>query len=147
MAKEDNKQIVTTLNATTDHVRCIKEGISSRVTPTNLATILASLITGEVKVASVTAAATAAAGVTLVDSSSGDISIALPTPASVYNSTNGTSKIIYIAQKISGGNTVTINRSGSENIYINGAADTSIALTGGSSATLISDGTNWTDIS
>ncbi len=144
MSKEDNGQIVTSV-AATDHIRVIKDGISSRITKANLASSLSTNLSGDLKIRSVSAAADFIAGdaVILADTSGGGFSVTLGNPSSFYDSTNGVSKVIHLVQSVSGGNTLTLNRFSAENIYVNGAAATSVAITGGSSATLVTDGTDY----
>lgn len=142
--KETSTQIVTTLGSS-DYVRATKDGISSRISKSNLATAIATELSGDqsIRSSSSNTAMTAGDGVILMDTSGGDRSVTLGNPADFYDSANGVTKKVDIVQKIDGGNTLTLNKYASENLYINGASAASIAITGGSSATLVTDGTDW----
>jgi hypothetical protein len=118
------------------------------MTPTNFATVIStalSSIVGSEKVREVSTGQSflSTDNTLLVDSSGGNVTINLPNPSSVWDATNSKSNIMRIVQKVSGGNTVTINRYDSENIYVNGASNTSVSLTGGSSATIVTNGTDF----
>ena len=148
MPKEANSTIATTMNSVTDYIRIIKDGMSQRMSPTNFATVISSAlssIVGTEKVREVSSGQSflSTDNTLLVDSSGGNVQINLPNPSSVWNATDSKSNSIRIVQKVSGGNTVTIAQYDSEDIYVNGAAATSVALTGGSAATLVTDGTDF----
>jgi hypothetical protein len=148
MAKEDSTQIVTTMNSVSDWVRIIKDGISSRISPTNLASViaasLATLINKD-KVREISSGQSflSTDNTLLVDCTAGGVSVQLPNPSSVWDATNSKSNVMRIVQKIANGNTLTITQYNSEAIYVNGASDTVITLTGGSSATIETNGTDF----
>lgn len=137
--------------AVTDFVRVVIGAISAKISLTNFASQISPLIAASVsknKIRSVTAnsAILITDNSIFADSSSGNISLTLPSPASAFDTINSLSNSFTIAQQVHGGNSVTILPNSSEFIY-DGAAQTSIVLSSGSSVTVETDGTNWTIVS
>ena len=148
MPKETNSRIVTTLNTVSDYVRVIKDDISSRISVTNLVAVmndsLIALINKEkIREVSTSTSILSDDNTLLVDSSGGNRSYTLPDPATVWDATNSQSNVIRVVQKISGGNSVTVNPFGGEAIYVGGIADSTVVLTGGSAATFVSNGMDY----
>tara|TARA_R110000744_G_scaffold82357_1_gene161856 strand:- start:115 stop:576 length:462 start_codon:yes stop_codon:yes gene_type:complete len=148
MAKEDNLSISTTMSTVSDWVRVIKDGISTRISPANFATVIESSLASSVNKDIVREISSGQSFLStdntlLVDCTGGNVTVQLPNPSTVWDATNSKSVVMRIVQKISNSNSVTISQYNSENIYVNGAADTTITLTSGSSATIETNGTDF----
>lgn len=142
MPKESNLTRKTSA-ATTDLVRMVVGGQSVDVTLANFASSisssLSSLVSGlTIKARTSTGNVSTAYNVELC---SGTITRTLPNPSTAYNATTEKSTPITIVNTGSSG-TVTVNPYDSESIY-DGGAQSSISLSAGSQATVVSDGTNW----
>ena len=149
--KESDLDVVAQM-ADSDYVRVLIGDVPARITLTNIATELESLLASSstsTVIRSVSSGTTLTTddNVLLVDSTSGAITITLPSPSDAFDSSTSLSNHFTISQKISNSNLVTIQPNGSENIYSSGSAQTSIVLSNGSSISVVSDGTDWTVIS
>lgn len=148
MSKENSFPIVSSFNNSSDYVRMVVGNLSVLCTPASLATGIQSELLGLVNTAVVRE--TSSSGnllstdnTLLVDTSGGGVSINLPNPSVVWDTTNSKSNTFRIVQKIDGGNTLTVNPYNAEDIYESGSAQSSVALTGGSSITVETNGTDW----
>lgn len=144
MSKETGFTIATSL-ASTDYFRIVKDGLSRRASPETAASVLQQYLAGDLKIRSTDASGSLVASddVVLVDCTSGDISQTLPSPSALYDSSTGYSGVLHVVQSVSNSNNLTISPFASEDIYVNGAAASSVVLSGGSSATLVTDGADW----
>jgi hypothetical protein len=137
--------------ADSDLVRVLIGGVPAKMSLTNLAAELDPILaatTNTSVIRSVTgnAALTSADNTLLVDSTSGNLAVTMPQPSTVFNSSTSVSSKFTVAQKVAGGNTVTINPFASESFY-EGSAQSSIVLSSGASATFETDGTDWVVVS
>ena len=82
---------------------------------------------------------TSSDGIVIVDATSGDITITLPTAASSYDSGVGSIFTIKRSADDSSGNTLTVDADGSETID----GDLTKTLSAGSAMQIISNGSNW----
>lgn len=142
MPKESNLTRKTTA-AATDFVRMVVDGQSVDVSLANFAAAisssLSSLIDGvTIKARTSTGAISTAYNVELC---SGTITRTLPNPSLMYDSSTEKATPITIVNTGSSG-TVTVSPYDSESIY-DGGAQSSLSLSAGTQATLISDGTNY----
>ena len=150
-SQENILPITAQMSLTTDYVRTIVGGISARMNLTNLAALISGLISSSVlknKIRTVVAntAILIEDNTILADCTTGNISLTLPSPTSAFDATNNLTNSFTISQKIDAGNTATILPNVAESIF-DGSAQTSIILSGGSSVTIETDGTNWTVVS
>lgn len=131
--------------ASSDPIRMVVGGESVGVLPQNFATGLETYLSSGVKSKKVrtvdaTGAINATDNLLLTE---GTITLTMPDPALLYDSSNTTSVEITIAQKTSG--TVTVSPFGSAQFRdgSGGSPYSSWSLTGGSSVSFVTDGTDY----
>lgn len=131
--------------ASSDPIRMVVGGESVNVLPQNFATALETYLSSGVKAKKVrTASATGAINATdNVVLTEGTITLTMPDPSLLYDTSNTTSVEITVAQKTSG--TVTISPFGSAQFRdgSGGSPYSSWSLTGGSSVSFVTDGTDY----
>lgn len=148
--KESNLDTVAQM-ADSDLVRVLIGGVPAKISLTNLATELdtilaASASTSVVRSVTANAALTSADNTLLVDSTSGNLAVTMPQPSTVFDSSTNVSSRFTISQKVHNSNTVTISPFASESMY-DGAAQSSIVLSSGAAVSLETDGTDWIVVS
>lgn len=145
----ENALGLKTTMAATDKVRVVVGGLSKNMYPQAFATMLETYLSNGVKskkirTVSSTGNVLSTDNVVLTE---GTITLTMPNPVLVYDSTAGTSTEITIAQKTSG--TVTISPYNADQFRdgSGGSPYSSWSLTGGSSVTFMTDGTDYIVVS
>lgn len=143
----ESSTITNLTMAATDFVRVIIGGASRKISLQSFAIAifpffpLLPFIDRKITTITGNYAITSADDVVLADTSGGEISINLPTAASVFSATTEKSGQFTVKKITSDGNNVNINPNGSETID----GDTGLVIVGGSLAhfNIVSDGFNW----
>lgn len=141
---QENTLPIKSTMASTDFFRTVIGGISSRMYPSDAATVLSAYLSSllnTVKVRHVTSSGSVTSTDNVV-TTDGTLSLTMPNPALVWDATNSKSNRITLAQKGSG--TVTVNQYNSDQFYDgDGSPSSSYSLSGGSYVSLVTDGTDW----
>ena len=140
----NNAPIKSTMSTTSDYILSVVGGVFSRISPTNVATIINDLL--DVAATGVKVRHTTGGGSILttdrVVTTDGTYTLVMPSPSASYDATNTRSNVYTIAQK--GAGTITIDPYSGESFYNgDGSAESSYALSGGVNVSFVTDGTDW----
>jgi len=155
MSKENNLVIISSSDLTgSDYVRVVDDGSSRNITVTDFCTSITDILVGigfvtntssavliNIKTKSSNYGLTVDDRVILVNTSGGNVSINLPTAASVWNSTSSTSQEFTVKRITTDVNYVSLIPNGSD--LVDGNTSYNIVGPALGSVTFVSDGTNW----
>ncbi len=138
---QENTLPIKSTMASTDYIRTVNGGISSRMLPADVGAQIASEVNNSINRAKYRfiTGADAILSTDNVVACTGTFTVTMPSPALAYDSTTNISNVITIASK--GTSTITINPFSSESFW-DGSENASYNISG-ASVTFVTDGIDW----